>query len=66
MWGEYVNEYSVIPRVWPRASAIAERLWSDVGVDDVADAQIRLEEHACRMNKRGIAAQPPNGPGMCF
>ncbi|EFA07069.1 beta-hexosaminidase subunit alpha [Tribolium castaneum] len=66
MWGEYVNEFSVIPRVWPRASAVAERLWSDENVVDISDAQIRLEEHACRMNKRGIAAQPPNGPGMCF
>ncbi|KAJ3648008.1 hypothetical protein Zmor_019845 [Zophobas morio] len=65
MWGEYVNEFSIVPRVWPRASAVAERLWSDREVTDVNDAARRLEEHTCRMNKRGIAAQPPNGPGFC-
>jgi hexosaminidase len=66
MWGEYVNEHSVMQRVWPRASAAAERLWSAANVKDMTDAQRRIEEHACRMNRRGIEAQPPNGPGVCL
>lgn len=51
-------------RIWPRASAAAERLWSSTKPDEYKAAQ-RLEEHACRMNRRGIPAQPPNGPGFC-
>lgn len=53
------------PRIWPRASAAAERLWSFRKQNDDVAAR-RLEEHACRMNRRGIPAQPPNGPGFCY
>ncbi|XP_076682942.1 beta-hexosaminidase subunit beta [Andrena cerasifolii] len=64
MWGEFVDRNNVHPRIWPRASAAAERLWSNTKQDENKVAQ-RLEEHACRMNRRGIPAQPPNGPGFC-
>jgi hexosaminidase len=66
MWGEIVNEYSIMPKVWPRASAVAEKLWTAQDVNDIEAAKPRLEEHVCRMNRRGIAAQPPNGPGVCL
>jgi hexosaminidase len=66
MWGEFVNEYSIMPRVWPRASAVAEKLWSAQYVNDTEAAKPRLQEQACRMNRRGIAAQPPNGSGVCL
>ncbi|KAG5868152.1 Beta-hexosaminidase subunit beta, partial [Gonioctena quinquepunctata] len=65
MWGEVVNEYNVISRVWPRACATAEKLWSKANITTLDEAALRLEEHTCRMNRRGIAAQPPNGPGFC-
>jgi hexosaminidase len=66
MFSEAVNEYSIMPRVWPGASAVAEKLWSAQDVNDVEAAKPRLEEHGCRMNRRGIASQPPNGPGVCL
>ncbi|KAK1122963.1 hypothetical protein K0M31_008601 [Melipona bicolor] len=64
MWGEFVDRNNVHPRIWPRASAAAERLWTISKQDENKAAQ-RLEEHSCRMNRRGIPAQPPNGPGFC-
>ncbi|XP_044302386.1 beta-hexosaminidase subunit beta isoform X2 [Varanus komodoensis] len=58
LWGEYVDATNLTPRLWPRASAVGERLWSSKNVTDIADAYKRLNEHRCRMLRRGIAAQP--------
>jgi len=65
MWGEFVNSINLIPRLWPRASAVAERLWSSAEVTDVNKAAPRLQEHECRMLKRGYRVEPSNGPGYC-
>lgn len=62
MWGESVDETNIQQRIWPRACATAEILWSGYPTMDAAE---RLEEHVCRLKKRGIPAQPPNGPGFC-
>lgn len=51
-------------RIWPRASATAERLWSK-NIANMDEVKRRLEEHTCRMNKRKIPAQPPNGADYC-
>ncbi|KAK7808616.1 hypothetical protein U0070_010015 [Myodes glareolus] len=58
LWGEYVDATNLIPRLWPRASAVGERLWSPQTVTDLQDAYNRLVIHRCRMVSRGIAAQP--------
>ncbi|XP_053265041.1 beta-hexosaminidase subunit beta isoform X1 [Podarcis raffonei] len=58
LWGEYVDATNLTPRLWPRASAVGERLWSSKNVTDIEDAYNRLNEHRCRMLRRGIAAQP--------
>nr|XP_060617653.1 beta-hexosaminidase subunit beta isoform X1 [Anolis sagrei ordinatus] len=58
LWGEYVDATNFMSRLWPRASAIGERLWSSKNVTDTEDAYSRLNEHRCRMLRRGIAAQP--------
>ncbi|XP_056602811.1 beta-hexosaminidase subunit beta isoform X2 [Triplophysa dalaica] len=58
LWGEYVDATNLTPRLWPRASAVAERLWSDEKVTDLNNAYERLAQHRCRMVKRGIPAEP--------
>eukprot|EP00064_Thunnus_orientalis_P022475 superscaffoldBa00007596_g22673 len=49
LWGEYVDATNLTPRLWPRASAVAERLWSAKDVTDISDAYNRLSMHRCRM-----------------
>ncbi|GAA6219259.1 beta-hexosaminidase subunit beta [Lates japonicus] len=58
LWGEYVDATNLTPRLWPRASAVAERLWSAKEVTDISDAFNRLSMHRCRMVERGIPAEP--------
>uniref|UniRef100_A0A8C6SVN6 Beta-hexosaminidase n=1 Tax=Neogobius melanostomus TaxID=47308 RepID=A0A8C6SVN6_9GOBI len=58
LWGEYVDGTNLTPRLWPRASAVAERLWSAKEVTDLNDAYNRLSIHRCRMVERGIPAEP--------
>jgi len=75
MWGETVDASDIEQTVWPRLSAIAERLWSPRNLTDTADAKDRIQSFRCLLNRRGIAAAPvdngnarsaPPGPGSCF
>ena len=43
MWSEFVSPETVDSRIWPRAAAVAERLWSPQGVKDIKDMYRRLE-----------------------
>uniref|UniRef100_A0A8C7JRQ7 Beta-hexosaminidase n=1 Tax=Oncorhynchus kisutch TaxID=8019 RepID=A0A8C7JRQ7_ONCKI len=59
MWGEYVDATNLSPRLWPRASAAGERLWSDEKMtSSVIDAFPRLVDFRCRLLRRGIQAEP--------
>jgi hexosaminidase len=42
-WAEYVSTENIDSRIWPRMAAIAERLWSPQGVNDVASMYERLD-----------------------
>ncbi|RZC34074.1 beta-hexosaminidase subunit alpha-like [Asbolus verrucosus] len=72
MWSEVVDSNNLESRVWPRASAAAERFWSAQApkqpalLEEVWPVASRLQEQTCRMNRRGINAQPPTGPSVCF
>jgi len=65
MWGEYADNTNVVATTWPRASAVAERLWSAQTVVDQADAERRISLLQCRLVRRGIPAMPINGASFC-
>lgn len=59
IWTEYVDGAKLLELAWPRASAVAERLWSSPSdTKSVDDARFRLDEHRCKMLERGIPANP--------
>lgn len=71
LWSEKVDDSNLDSRVWPRAAAMAERLWSDPG-HDWKRAELRLVNHRQRLVKRGVRAdrlQPQwchQNQGLCY
>jgi len=57
MWGEWVDGTNLLSRVWGRALAVGERLWSNKDVTDAKAAEGRIWEHRCRYLRRGIQAE---------
>jgi hexosaminidase len=54
MWGEFVTPENVDSRIWPRAAAVAERLWSPREVNDVASMYRRLAATSAELEQRGL------------
>ncbi|CAJ0602866.1 unnamed protein product [Cylicocyclus nassatus] len=66
IWGEMVDDTNIESRLWPRASAVAERLWSPKENTKTAEeAWPRMHEQRCRMVARGFRFQPTNNPDFC-
>jgi len=57
LWAEFVDGTNTLSRLWPRASAVGERLWSSIDVNNPEDAQFRLDVHRCRMLRLEIKKQ---------
>lgn len=55
LWSEQADEFVVDARFWPRASAMAERLWSDPQTS-WRDAEPRMLIHRERLIQNGISA----------
>jgi hexosaminidase len=63
LWSEQADPTVLDARIWPRASAMAETLWSgnrddQTGLKRYAEAMNRLNEWRYRMVRRGIRAEP--------
>ncbi len=54
MWGEFVSPENVDSRIWPRAAAVAERLWSPAGVKDVPSMYRRLDQVSGELDRLGL------------
>jgi hexosaminidase len=75
LWSEQADPTVLDARIWPRASAVAESLWSgnrdDKGIKRYAEATDRLNEWRSRIVARGVRAEPIQplwcikNPGMC-
>ncbi|KAF7138761.1 hypothetical protein RHSIM_Rhsim07G0048800 [Rhododendron simsii] len=75
LWSEQADPTVLDPLIWPRASAMAEVLWSgnrdEAGMKRYAEATDRLNEWRHRMVSRGVRAEPiqplwcVKNPGMC-
>lgn len=64
MWGERVDDWAIDARIWPRAAAAAERLWSDPQNNGSA-VTARFLVHRQRLVKLGIRAESVT-PEWCF
>ncbi len=53
-WSEYASPENLDSRIWPRAAAIAERLWSPQSVADVNSMYARLEYVSLDLNGLGL------------
>jgi hexosaminidase len=62
MWAEYVSAETVDSRIWPRAAAIAERLWSPKEVADVDSMYARMEAVSRVLEWTGVRHRANYGP----
>jgi len=53
-WTELADNENIEGRVWPRAGAIAERLWSPASVNDTEDMYRRLFKLSDELDERGL------------
>ncbi|XP_011685560.1 PREDICTED: probable beta-hexosaminidase fdl isoform X2 [Wasmannia auropunctata] len=75
IWSEQTGQSSLGPRLWPRSSALAERLWSDPPTNSYStdeNVYTRLAMHVEVLNSRGIKTESmwphwcSQNPGKCL
>ena len=54
MWGEFVSPENIDGRIWPRAAAVAERLWSPQNIRDAGSMYRRLEAVSHDLDWHGV------------
>jgi len=54
MWEEFASDELIESRIWPRAAAVAERLWSPQQLQDVNSMYRRLAAFSARLEQLGL------------
>jgi hexosaminidase len=54
-WTELADNENISGRIWPRAGAVAERLWSPVSVNDIDDMYRRLFALSYQLDEQGLS-----------
>lgn len=54
LWSEYVSAGNLDMRIWPRAAAVAERLWSPETATDPVSMYARLEKFSEHLDRLGL------------
>ncbi|HUV70414.1 MAG TPA: family 20 glycosylhydrolase [Terracidiphilus sp.] len=54
MWAEHIVPATIDSRIWPRAAAVAERLWSPATDRDADDMYRRLSVESLRLEAAGL------------
>jgi hexosaminidase len=57
MWAELITPDNIDERIWPRAAAVAERLWSPQEVRDADSMYVRLQAASENLKAAGILHQ---------
>ncbi|XP_075987487.1 putative beta-hexosaminidase fdl [Anticarsia gemmatalis] len=60
LWTDLVDSSNLDYHLWPRAAAVAERLWSDIALNGSVSGNVymRLDHQRCRMLVKLVKVQP--------
>ena len=63
MWAPFQDSTNFMTATFPRALAVAERLWSPRATRNATDAVVRAASLRCRLLARGLNIPPVNSGG---
>lgn len=65
IWTGMFDENNIVSNIFPRVSALGERLWSSINIRNSTDASLRMLAHRERLFRNGVLAAPLQ-PEFCL